>query len=501
MTNSAATLTLAWCVAAALLCSCDRGPTVLAPERGATWYEVRGPHFRVFTDLDRAHALRRLQQLEDVLTGYLHVGWDVRGSWHMPPINVVLMSHPLDVQEFAPDRAGYFVSDALFEPLAVAPASEDFDHLRTLKHELTHFIAYSAMPGQPAWLAEGLAEFFSTARYDDTGKFIIGGVPDADLFVLQSEHGAMPLRSLFAAQRGTASALFYASAWLLVHYLMMNHGDAFTRYQSALTVGHGFDRAWRHAFGDRPIEWFDHELALYLERRAFDEVLAPVATAPVASAVSIMTDADVYALRATLYRSCSPCRENASSRAREDVSRALAADPQNLRATVLQVMTTEDSRARLSSARKATRQHPGEWLTWLTLAFALETAPDHEPAQIEEEGHAVERLRDLAPWHAYGTSLASVVAYRRGQPEEALRLSARSVATLAPTPFVLMIRAALLAELHACDELAAFVARVGGGLADAWSKDASSALERACARCAAQTLLPAHTCTMSSFSE
>jgi hypothetical protein len=138
-----------------VLAACAELPAVPS-QGGPAWYEVSGPHFRVYSDLPRDEAVARLHDLEHLFTAYLSLGWQTRGEW--PPIrrNVVLMRDTSDVQVYAPAAGGYYLSNALAEPWAVMPNREFGRGLSALKHELMHHIAYTAIPHQPPWFSEGI---------------------------------------------------------------------------------------------------------------------------------------------------------------------------------------------------------------------------------------------------------------------------------------------------------------------------------------------------------
>ena len=68
----------------------------------------------------------------------------------------------------------------------VMPARYDGSTLSTLFHEYTHYVVYRNLSSVPAWLNEGLAEFYSTfnAEHRD-GRPLIGAPPSGHLAELQ----------------------------------------------------------------------------------------------------------------------------------------------------------------------------------------------------------------------------------------------------------------------------------------------------------------------------
>jgi len=99
----------------------------------------------------------------------------------------------------------------------------------TLLHEYVHLLIAAAQPDAPAWLDEGLAEFWGSLVI--VGKQVIVGRPlPKHLAVLRSEPW-IAIDTLTKLPRGTLPAnrrqteLFYAQAWATVHFLMMGRGE------------------------------------------------------------------------------------------------------------------------------------------------------------------------------------------------------------------------------------------------------------------------------------
>ena len=144
-------------------------------------------------------------------------------------------------------------------------------------HEYTHLLVRNAARSIPVWLNEGLAEYYSTYALESGGTRAHIGRPIAHHVELLRER-FMPLSQLIAVD--TASALynegerrsiFYAEAWALTHYLMieMPKGPAaINTYAAGIARGQRPDDAFRAAFGIGPAD-FELELRRYVQRSAF----------------------------------------------------------------------------------------------------------------------------------------------------------------------------------------------------------------------------------------
>lgn len=102
------------------------------------------------------------------------------------------------------------------------------ERLRRVLHEYAHFVTQTMHPTPPRWLDEGLSEVWEHASVGATTVAIGGPVAD-HLRRLRSGRGWIPLSDLVSAasipeQPASASAMFYAESWLLVHYLLFEQG-------------------------------------------------------------------------------------------------------------------------------------------------------------------------------------------------------------------------------------------------------------------------------------
>jgi hypothetical protein len=411
--------------------------------------QVSTPHFNVYADVSLARAEQHARELEQLLTGLQETGWDYHGKLPLK-LNVVMLRDPRDFARYAgPDDAGYFVEAVLFEPWAVLPAPRKALDLHVLAHELSHHLAYLALRNQPLWFSEGLATYYETARLDDEGYFVLG-TPPAHHHALLWKGGVLPAAKLFDPQRKRSPEL-YASGWLLVHYLMMERGDEFVRYQDELARGQPHDRAWRAAFPGLSYAALDALLLEYLQQDSYQvlSVVGPKAESSLSSRQ--LSVADEEALRAVLWNTCYRLEPAArAAKVRYHLERALALDPKQVDARLL--LGFADVGAAGSSAyfQQLTRDFPLDYRTWLGFALASEGAA----------AYAVEKAIALAPQQPATWWAAAQHQSRAGDHAAALASAERGL-RLRPTNAVLLgLYAQLLLQAKRCAELDAIVTRI-----------------------------------------
>ncbi len=199
-------------------------------------------------------------------------------------------------------NAGGFYTYREMGPLAVVPDIEGQRaewRMNVLVHEYSHHLLLQDMDGpMPAWLVEGWAEFFSTARSDKDGAVRIGDVPVRAARVLQRE-GIMPVDRLFDLQNrqwGSDGQRFYATGWLLTHYVAFEptRRQHFARYLDLMAEGLPSGEAARTAFGD--LARLDEELASYRRSRLGYLELGPERVATPSVTVAALSESDGAAI-------------------------------------------------------------------------------------------------------------------------------------------------------------------------------------------------------------
>jgi hypothetical protein len=270
-------LSLAWAAVLVLL-----APAVRAADE---WRSVETPHYTVISQLSERDT--RLWAVEfDLFINAVTTQLDLDTA-ALPPLTVVLFAQDRDAARYRPaaressrNAKGYFVREETWSAIGFAASGADEATRQAIFHEGSHWLTNADPAPQPRWLAEGIAEVFST--FSARGIHAHWGEPvDSHLELLRTQ-GLLPLREFLERSdspfdRETHSGQYNAQAWALTHLLLLGGQkgrsaqlDAFLKaYRSQSS-----DAAFRAAFaGD--YDGLEKELRDYVARPRLAGGLTP----------------------------------------------------------------------------------------------------------------------------------------------------------------------------------------------------------------------------------
>jgi hypothetical protein len=279
-------------VAAAPKPPAGRGPELLR-------YDT--PYYLVHTDLPpdgAAEAVARMARLGEVLRlRTRELGFNGTITARLPFVLYARHADYLAASGAPPDSAGVFLGDRL---VAAATDARGSVAWHVVQHEAFHqFAAATTGTEFPAWLNEGLGEYFGEALFTGDG-YTTGVVPTWRLARVKDslkDNAFQPLGQfarLSQEQWNKDMTLArYDQAWSLVQFLLHGdggrHRDRLVRCVKALGAGRSARQAWSDAFGD----WPDLESAWkdYWERMPADGTPDVYAEANVATVTSFLARA------------------------------------------------------------------------------------------------------------------------------------------------------------------------------------------------------------------
>lgn len=201
------------------------------------WRKVESENFTVVGNSSERNLLRVASRLEKFRHAFviLFPNYEFNSS---VPTRVLVYRDERSFRPVAPRRngkpvknlAGYFRRGETANYIVIhSPgAARQNDFLdRLIFHEYTHFLIRNMLQTTPAWLSEGLAEYFSTFQTRERGKKAYLGWPIEDHIRLLREGRLLPLRVLLRVDHSSPyynerdkKGIFYAQSWALVHYLI-----------------------------------------------------------------------------------------------------------------------------------------------------------------------------------------------------------------------------------------------------------------------------------------
>ena len=194
------------------------------------WERVQSPHFIVVGDVS-GNELRRVAEQMEQFHELLGLLLD-RQNLRVPDTTVIVFKNSRTYGPFQPvfqgkitPVAGYF-SPGPMNYVTLA-SNREGDYQSVVYHEYVHLILSHAIGMMPAWMGEGLAEFYGNSQIASGGKSAqLGNLVQHHIWRLQKE--MLPLATLagighdspFYNERDKSS-VFYAESWALIHYLQL----------------------------------------------------------------------------------------------------------------------------------------------------------------------------------------------------------------------------------------------------------------------------------------
>lgn len=195
------------------------------------WFLLRTKHFNVVSNANEGKTREMALHLEQFVAVFGKLFKIPTDS--LAPITVLVFKSDDSFKPFKPlykgkpaNLAGYFQSGEDENMIALNIENNEERPLATIFHEYTHFLTSFAPHRWPAWLNEGIAEFYSSFKVEKNQVTL--GVPIASHVFYLRANRMIPIQSLIAVDHQSPiynerdkQGVFYAESWALVHYLML----------------------------------------------------------------------------------------------------------------------------------------------------------------------------------------------------------------------------------------------------------------------------------------
>jgi hypothetical protein len=237
---------------AILWCACAPLPA-MEPTDLSGWTSIEAPGMRLVGRVE-PRELRRLAHELGVFTATTRHFVRAPADRSPAPVtlycisdsNLLHLFHSRFVGgQMIPDLDGFFGT--------VAVHGHHFATRQVLFHEYTHFLLRADHRfAYPGWFDEGMSEYLSTLRVRDDA-ILMGAPPDDRLQWIRAK-GLVPIEELLDPTRDSKTLKdvfhFYATSWILVHFLMSSPEGRkdLSDFASRLRRGEKPGRAARHAF-------------------------------------------------------------------------------------------------------------------------------------------------------------------------------------------------------------------------------------------------------------
>ncbi len=404
----------------------------LRAEEDNGWLTGSSEHFVLYTEGGRAVAQRALEEAERAYQGLrlalaINLGTVVDDA--RPMTLFVISSSELYTQVALLTSGGEFRAGVGFgeDDVLVLRGVGQFEALR---HEITHRLVSKVAPRLPAWLSEGLAQYYEWTEID-TGSITAGSTAQTRTAqrLRYRSRTPTPLTTLLASTRaefsGLNMGLLYQSAFWFTSALNSNAEDRqrLNRFIQGLHKGQAPGAAFAQAFSKADLGRLANEYPLQstsAEAVSFRRTWTPPGTPAIQ--LKRLDGSDGRVLVARLYGRAK------ATQARRFLEEAIALMPERAEAYARRALLVPASaEERRADAERAVQLEPAGRLGWEALGVALLADPRQHREKLQEVAGRLEGFEESAE----AQCLAAILRDALGEGKAALS-SARRAARLAP---------------------------------------------------------------------
>lgn len=253
-----------------------------------TWQQYSNSHFQAVSNAAAPEVLALLGDLER-----FRATVQIMTSVHLPvdaPADIVIVFRNRgEYRDYAPgfNVVGHVVKGDGSRPSVILMPIEQaqLGSLQVVRHEFVHTLLVHHPIRFPRWYEEGLAEFLSTARFENDSVVI--GLPPKDR--MEQRYELLPFDEILSEEYNPHKRTVrfgdpYLQYWLLVNYLLLVNAERRDDLEDYLRLVHLRTpslEAFRIAFGVTPEQFWDVELKSFaMNLRTRGKVLSRRLPAP-----------------------------------------------------------------------------------------------------------------------------------------------------------------------------------------------------------------------------
>jgi tetratricopeptide (TPR) repeat protein len=335
---------------------------------------------------------------------------------------------------------GYFLGGEDVNHITLTVENRDAN-FQVIQHEYVHLLMADSLGSTPAWVSEGIAEYYSSFTTSADGRTVHLGIPHAS-HVYELRETFLPLQTIVSTTRESSQynerdkkGTFYAESWALVHYLLLGNGQKYSPHAAAfvgaLAGGKSLDQATRETLGIEAAQ-LEKELRAYvdrgqfmMQRAKFDERLARLEKLP----IEPVSEGEAHAALGDLLQ-----RLHRDPEAESQFLRALELDAESslAHAGLAAVRLRQDRRPdALAHLERATRSPDATFVTHYRLAALLAGADGASTDMVRQEA-ALRRVVQLNPRFAEGWHLLGAIKGRDPASSAEARALVQKAIDIAP---------------------------------------------------------------------
>ncbi|WP_447757435.1 hypothetical protein [Sphingopyxis fribergensis] len=246
----------------------------------AKWLRADTDNFIIYSE-GSERELRDFAEKLERFDATLRNRFKIEGGKDPNPLTIYLVESASDASRLASGRSGSFIAGFYVpSPEGSFAVSNREDYVikgtpqsqQTLFHEYAHHFMKRFLPGAfPAWFIEGFAEFYSTVDFTKEGKAEIGKPAHGRAIGLLTMPKIPAETLLFKRPQEMRNAgqadVYYGRAWLLTHMLFSDPARIAQLGSYIDAIDHGVDptKAATDSFGD--LAKLDQDLDRYMKSR------------------------------------------------------------------------------------------------------------------------------------------------------------------------------------------------------------------------------------------
>ncbi len=255
------------------------------------WNLLQSPHFEIYYQGDEGSARSTLLRFEQLRALFVEAGVQLDTR---PPVRVMGFRSVKEYNAYRlrPTAAAYYIGTETRDYIVMPVLGPG--EFPIAAHEYAHLVLHAGGVHLPAWLNEGLAEFFSTVRIGSR-ECRMGGDIRSHVETLR-RRSWIPLPQLFATRSESLrnreeASLYYAQSWALTEMLLAapEYRPRFPMLISSLNAGLSSSTALTRVYG-ATLEAITADMRARINRGAFTRLAVPgVAVAGIKASSSALS--------------------------------------------------------------------------------------------------------------------------------------------------------------------------------------------------------------------